>query len=356
MLRCYRIVCCWGFLTAGLLCGCVPDDREFVAGAADPAEAGYQVPPAESLIVEGKQTYETHCAGCHGDKGDGLGAAARFLHPKPRNFITAKYKFSSRRSGNLPTDEDLFHTITYGLRGSSMPGWKLLPERQRWAVVSYIKTFSDAWEQVEPGSPIPIVEDPYPTSMDKADAIARGEAVYHGIAQCWTCHPAYVSTDKINEYRKQMELPESTAFREDIDKSVARISSLGQLIYVPDFKRDYVKAGNDVRTLYKSISAGITGTAMPTWVDSIEIPSMHGSGNVTDRGDLWALSYYTQHLIAQRPPLLASADIQIREDRAMDTSSEDWRPNVRASMLTTSGVGSGEEGGEDEEEEEEEEE
>jgi Cytochrome c len=336
-----------GLTLAGVLGGCVPQDRSLVTEGA-PTDVGYQVGVDATLLEEGRQLYETHCAGCHGATGDGKGPAARVLHPPPRNFITAKFKFSSRRSGELPTDQDLFDTISTGLKGSSMPNWKLLPDRERWSLVTYIKTFSDRWETDDPAGAIPVGEDPYAVQADKSDAIARGEAVYHGLATCWTCHPAYVSENRINEYLKQFENPPRDEFREDLYEAVARLSSEGNVVYVPNFHRDFVRAGRSLTTLYRSIAAGISGTAMPTWVDSIEIRSSSDE-LLSGRDDLWALAYYVQAQVAQRPPRLAEGSFKTR-DRRMDTSLPDtWQPVEAKALSAEAG------GGDDEEEEEEEE-
>ncbi len=36
--------------------------------------------------ASGKATYDTWCAGCHGDKGDGDGDGATTMLPRPRDF------------------------------------------------------------------------------------------------------------------------------------------------------------------------------------------------------------------------------------------------------------------------------
>lgn len=290
------------------LVGC---DGQTEVDTSRPADlAAGRVRP-DPLIEEGRVAYTTYCAGCHGNQGDANGPAAGFLHPRPRNFQNANYKFSSARAGRLPTDDDLRRTLVEGLRGSSMPSWRLLPDHTITALIAYIKTFSDDWETRTPGAEIPRVNDPYHSDEDKSKAIARGEAIYHGFATCWTCHPSYVSTDKINEYLAQMESPTRDVFRDDLFLSEVKPNKEGELIYPPDFLRDYVRSGSDVGDLYRSIAAGITGTAMPTWVDSMEYHTPKGDKLVATE-DLWAMAYYVQDLIRQRPPLLAPGEFDVR--------------------------------------------
>ena len=59
-------------------------------------------------LASGRKEYELHCAGCHSMIGDGAGPAARYLHPRPRNFRKGIYKFKSTSSGERPVRTDLF--------------------------------------------------------------------------------------------------------------------------------------------------------------------------------------------------------------------------------------------------------
>jgi len=266
-----------------------------------------------TLIERGEVAYKIYCIGCHGEAGDGLGDAAVFLNPKPRNFQVANFKFSSTRAGQLPTDEDLRHTILQGLKGSAMPSFPLLSRQTINALISYVKTFSPKWKDRSPATAIPIVDDPYRSMKDKSQAIARGEAVYHGFATCWTCHPTYVDQDRINVHLTTMENPTRDRFRNGLFESEGKMNSENELIYPPDFRRDFVRASADIFVLYRSISAGITGTAMPTWVDSFEIASEKNPNDMLiTRADLWAMAYYVQDLIKQRPVKYAQSEVKVR--------------------------------------------
>ncbi|MCA9253992.1 MAG: cytochrome c [Phycisphaerales bacterium] len=286
----------------------------------EPSRVGEEL-SEEVLLTQklkyGKESYEQLCIGCHGAQGDGNGEAARFLDPKPRNFRNAYFKFSSTRSGELPTDADLKRTIKYGLKGSAMPAFELLPEQKVEAIIAYVKTFSPKWHERGTGTPIPVMDDPYRGLDDKSEAIARGEMVYHGYATCWTCHPAYVSGDKINAYRSQLGFTTYESFRDDIVESVGKANVEGWMIFPPNFHRDFVRSGADIESLYRSIAAGITGTAMPTWVDSMKLDSDEpGAAPLVRPNDLWALAYYVQSLIGERPKKLKPDQVVVRGDRA----------------------------------------
>lgn len=279
-----------------------------------PADFSFQTSVHTTLLEQGREAYATYCSGCHGLDGNGNGEAAKFFDPKPRNFQKAYFKFSSTRSGQLPTDGDLRRTIREGLKGSAMPTFELLPEQTVTALIEYIKTFSDKWQQREPAPMIPFVEDPYRSNPDKSAAIQRGKAVYHGYASCWTCHPSYISADEMNKYIVAFGGLAREAFRPDIHQSVGKENNEGALIYPPDFKRDFVRSGSDLEDLYRTIGAGITGTAMPTWIDSIDVPGDNpGDPPLVQKSDLWAMAYYVQDLILQRPPKLAEGAFVIRD-------------------------------------------
>ncbi len=98
--------------------------------AQDFAAKGFNVIPTnprESTpedVAAGKLLYEANCTQCHGAEGDGQGAMAELLDPRPRDFRRAIYKIRRTPQGELPTDEDLFRIIGDGMSGTSMPAWR----------------------------------------------------------------------------------------------------------------------------------------------------------------------------------------------------------------------------------------
>lgn len=236
----------------------------------------------------GKRAYDRYCAGCHGVAGDGKGPAAIFLDPKPRDFTSGKFKFGSVPAGELPTDQDLDRILVHGLSGTSMPAWPLLPQQERAQIIEYIKTFSPEWHRSAPGVPIAVTEDPYRGDVESIrKAVARGEVVYHTVTTCWQCHPGYVSAERFAElYAAQKRRP--PPLRPDFHKPVMKPDGWGQPLMPTDFKTDRIKTGIELKNLFIVIAAGIGGTAMPTWKDSIPDE------------DIWALAYYVRWLADQR--------------------------------------------------------
>src|SRR4029078_636949 len=130
-----------------------------------------------SAQTSGKAIYDQRCAQCHGIDGRGNGAAAPALLPRPRDFAAAQFKLRTTETGSLPTDDDLIRTITYGVPGTSMPGWqKFLSPSDIAAVATYIKSFSPRFAAERPQS-IPTVAASGP-GAPTPQTVAAGKAVY----------------------------------------------------------------------------------------------------------------------------------------------------------------------------------
>jgi mono/diheme cytochrome c family protein len=238
-----------------------------------------------ATLKRGREQYSLYCAGCHGEAGDGEGPAARFLSPKPRDFRKGRVKFAAVPANTLPRDEDLVNTMNHGLHGTSMPAWNLVSGEDKLAIVAYVKTFSDVWQKETPGAPVPIKPDPWRKKPEKG--IAEGERVYHGIAACSSCHPSYATKGAIAEHMKAYDIP-LTGFREDMYGSVVKDSDWGAPIKPPDFLIDRTKIASTREELVRVIAAGVGGTAMPSWGDTL-----------TDK-QLWGLAYYVASLVEKR--------------------------------------------------------
>lgn len=82
-------------------------------------------------LAAGKQIFMTTCVPCHGSTGRGDGPAAVALNPRPANYTSSAISAES--------DGSLFWKLSEG-RGA-MVGFKAnLSEKQRWALISYIRT------------------------------------------------------------------------------------------------------------------------------------------------------------------------------------------------------------------------
>jgi cytochrome c1 len=131
-----------------------------------------------SRAKAGAKLYTQYCAECHGVDGKGLGPAAKSLGLVCRDFTAAIFEFRTTPSGYLPTDQDLYRTISKGIRLSMEPAknmrpFKDLPSSKRWALVAYIKTFSPRWNDPEEHAD-PIVIPDAGGDLTRASAVGEG--------------------------------------------------------------------------------------------------------------------------------------------------------------------------------------
>lgn len=230
-------------------------------------------PPVDAKLVEhGRWVFRGMCIGCHGVKGDGNGAvwtlgdkyARKYKLPRqPRDFTGAVFKVRSTPSGSLPTDVDLFKAISRGLvADQDMPAFKFLPERDRWAVIAYIKSLSKRWQEEKDTQEPPVVvgEPPVP---DEA-MLAAGKKVYAKM-QCAKCHGEIGKGDG----------PSSGELKDDS----------GLAIKPRDFGDPHqFVAANDPRGIYQTFTTGLDGTPMPTFADFLP------------EDDRWQLVWYVMSL------------------------------------------------------------
>jgi mono/diheme cytochrome c family protein len=255
-------------------------------GFKEPMKLGGKMIPA-SVLAEGERAYVLHCRACHGDKGDGKGPAAAGVRPPPRDFTLGSFKFGAVPGGTLPNDDDFMRIVRFGLHGTAMRAWDGVPETNLLAIIQYLKTFSDRWKDEEPGEPIAPTPDPW---QKDAEAVERGKAVYHGAAQCLSCHPAFAPKRYIHEVSKQAGRG-NPQFRTDMYGSELTKSEYGVKLLPPDFTRTElrsVRADHQLEDLYRVIVSGVGGTAMPTWRGALP------------EEDLWALVHFVDSLVKMK--------------------------------------------------------
>jgi glucose/arabinose dehydrogenase len=81
-------------------------------------------PLAGKVPASAKQLFATDCSKCHGDRGAGMGNIPSL----------------AKGPAQTATDGEVFWFITKGDVNNGMPPWSSLPEQDRWAIVSYVKS------------------------------------------------------------------------------------------------------------------------------------------------------------------------------------------------------------------------
>lgn len=217
----------------------------------------------EAAARAGKRLYRRKCVFCHGSNGEGDGAVSRYVFPRPRDLSLGLYKIHSTPTGGLPTDQDLFDTLTRGLPGTTMPSWANLTEADRWNLVAYTKTLSARFATEGQRVPISIGEP----KLAYPESVANGRRLYLD-AECWECHGILGKGDG----------PSSMTLTDDWNYPIVPADLT--------VSRNW-RGGSQPRDIFRSISVGIGGTPMPSW------------GEALTEDQIWDLTNYLFSIILQ---------------------------------------------------------
>lgn len=193
----------------------------------------------------GKQDYRRYCVGCHGPAGDGAGENAPWIEPKPRDFTAGVFKCRSTPTGTLPTDEDLYHSVSRGFVTTNMPGWEPLTRQSRVNLVAYIKTFSPKWRTEGPGAPITVP----PETPATPESILHGRQLFQKM-ECWKCHGPAGHGDG----------PSASTLTDSKDNPIRPYNFASGSRF---------KCGETNQDLYRIFMTGLDGTPMPSFADNI---------------------------------------------------------------------------------------
>ncbi len=234
-------------------------------------------------VERGRAVYERWCAACHGLEGDGMGPAADYMLPRPRDFTRGLYQVRTTRGGELPTDADLRRIIDEGMPGTTMPGWSnQLSRADRDALVAYLKTFYPPFATLPVPEPIVLPRAP----RASADRIAEGRIFYDSI-ECWQCHGR----------AGRGEGPSAPSLEDD----------WGFPIVAADLTQNWrFTGGGSVEDIYRTLRTGFDGTPMAQFWDLVD------AGFMTDE-QLWNVAHYVRSLSPEGTPRVREV---IRVERA----------------------------------------
>jgi len=178
----------------------------------------------------GEEIYKGLCARCHGEKGDGKGVTYLYLDPAPRDLTKASFM-------NSKPEERFLQSLKQGVPGTSMPPWeRVLSEQQRKDVLDYVfQTFVKEPRQ-------PLKERKVPETNPVAfspESVAAGEHIF--LERCTGCHGRKADGKGPNSL--------------DISPRPRNLRNSA-----------FINNASDKR-LFTSITYGVEGTAMPSWID-----------------------------------------------------------------------------------------
>jgi len=87
-------------------------------------------PATPATLAQSRQLYQSQCALCHNDNGDGRSSLGQSLYPKPPDL---------RGLTQGKSDGALFYSIRNGIRMSGMPAWSQDSDEQIWNMVTLIR-------------------------------------------------------------------------------------------------------------------------------------------------------------------------------------------------------------------------
>ena len=252
----------------------------------------------QDLLPLGQQVYQQRCQACHGTSGDGVGPAAEFLTPRPRDYRRGIFKFTSTTYGSKPRREDLIRTLQRGIPGTSMPSFARLPKREVEAVVDYVLALTHRgeleqllaahasdegeldeetaeqlanivarrWKDAERD----VVEPETKMPPMSAESIARGAEIFQK-RECFKCH----GRNGRGGLAGGIEVG---------------LDSWGQKTAAADLTSGMLHGGQRPVDVYRRVYTGINGTPMPGFKDAFaEQPD-----------DVWHLTHYILDLADQR--------------------------------------------------------
>ena len=218
--------------------------------------------------VRGEAVYQKRCIMCHGEEGDGLGPAADYLNPPPRDFTLGGFKIKTTGFDDpVGNDADLTRMVRDGMPGTSMPGWgDILSDQEIADVIHYIKTFAELEDEK------PTDQIDYGTQVASSpESIARGKEIFLDGDRCSECHGREGRGDAVKKLKN-----------DNGDRTWPRN------LTKPWTFRD----GNDAKAVFSRITAGIPLTQMPSFANpkskrklSIE-ERWHVANYVVSLGDL----------------------------------------------------------------------
>jgi DMSO reductase family type II enzyme heme b subunit len=171
-----------------------------------------------------------------------------------------------------------------------MPGWAVLPEKDRWNVVAYIKTFAGDKLKEAPKK----LELPKDVASS-ADSLKRGKEMYEAI-ECHKCHG--------NEGRA--DGPSREELKDEWGHPVAPANLA---------KRWTFRGGASRTDIATRIANGLLGTPMPAFLDAVEKPD-----------DIWHLTNYIQSLGPEKAELATLVTVtSVTEAIPDDPNAELWK-------------------------------
>lgn len=227
-------------------------------------------------LKRGAELYARYCVQCHGVNGDGNGVAAKYLNPKPRNYQLGIYKFTSTTYGSKPLREDLMRTVKRGIRGTSMPAFPLLPPRDLEAVVDYVLALTHRGELESRLAEAAEFDDSVDESKVPelvADIVNKWQSARSQVVYPTSPMPIFTRANVEKGKQEFLSIGCSKCHGEDgrgMMASNVGTDAWGNPTKAADLTSGMLRGGTEPLDIYRHISAGINGTPMPSFKDTLQ--------------------------------------------------------------------------------------
>ena len=293
-----------------------PDDQQ----PADAAEPALVDRLDRQRLRRGREVYTRQCSGCHGTTGDGLGPAAAYLNPPPRDYRLGRFKFTSTPRGSKPRREDLARIVRYGAKGTSMPNFRWMAEDDLGAVIDYVILLSSRGELEYR---LTKISEQQLGEEDDIDAQLVAEQAQL-IAQSWsdadtrivrplTPEPQYAQASIDAGARAFVQLNcykcHGRDGRGNKTQDVGK-DDWGRIAYAADLTTGMLHGGRRSVDIYRRIYSGINATPMPAFAQ----PDSGKNETETARSEtIWNLAHFITSIVEGRPLPAEIIDAEIKE-------------------------------------------
>ncbi len=278
---------------------------------------------SQSRLKLGQDVYMTRCVQCHGVSGDGAGPAAAGLYPRPRDYRRGIFKFTSTPYGIKPLRSDLVRTVTNGVRGTSMPEFRLLPEEELQAVIDYVLYLTRRGELEEQLAYLADTEGSLTKELIQEDktvdnVINRWKQAQGMQTMPLTSQPAFTAEHVAKGKTAFLSKGCSKCHGEDgrgqtPDNLAGNLKDAwGHATRAADLTSGMLHGGPRPIDIYRRIFNGINGTPMPGFSSALQ----------SEPETIWNLAAYVQYISSRRragespPPGSVSPYVPVAKEHA----------------------------------------
>jgi mono/diheme cytochrome c family protein len=226
-------------------------------------------------LKKGEALYTYNCSRCHGATGDGKGAMAAYMRPRPRDYRRGVFKFTTTPYGYKPRRADLLRTVRRGVPGTSMPSFRLLPDDDLDALVDYVLVLTHRGEmEVELAIEADTSNDPAATFPAEAvkTVLENWEKAKSAEVQPMTPMPIFTA-DNVQKGREAFLTKGCSKCHGEDGRGLTRENTFtdiwGFQTRAADLTSGMLRGGSEPIDVYRRIYSGINGTPMPSFSSSL---------------------------------------------------------------------------------------